>query len=61
MFSKLLSELSPAAPTAALTAPERPSLPTVGTTVAAARIAAHWEIRTPPPRSVNEEGKLCLF
>jgi hypothetical protein len=42
MVSKLISELSPAAPAAALTAPERPSLPTVGTTVAAARIAAHW-------------------
>jgi hypothetical protein len=40
VFKKLLLELSPAAPAAALTAPEQPSLPPVGTTVAAERIAA---------------------
>jgi hypothetical protein len=33
---------SPAAPSAALAAPERPYLATVGTPVAAARVAAHW-------------------
>ncbi len=54
MFSKLLSELSPAAPAAALTASERPSLPTVGTTVAAACIAAHWP--TSPLVGVVEAG-----
>ncbi len=54
MFSKLLSELSPAAPAAELTASERPSLPTVGTTVAAARIAAHWP--TSPLVGVVEAG-----
>ena len=53
-FLKLFSELSPAAPAATLAAPERPSLPTVGTTVAAARIAAHWP--TSPLGSVVEAG-----
>jgi hypothetical protein len=38
-FEKLLSELSPAAPAATLTAPERPSLPPVGSAVASAHIA----------------------
>ena len=35
-------QLSPAAPAAAQTTPERPSLPAVRTAVAAARITAHW-------------------
>jgi hypothetical protein len=37
---KMFSDLLPAAPAAALAASEQPSLPTVGTTVAAVRIAA---------------------
>jgi hypothetical protein len=41
-YCELFSELLPAAPAATLAASVRPSLPTVGTTVAAARIAAHW-------------------
>ncbi len=56
---QLLSELSPAAPAAALTAPERPSLTAVGTTVAAARIAAHWP--TSPLVVVVEAGSAPLL
>jgi hypothetical protein len=45
-FKNCFQDFSPAAPSTALAAPERPSLPTVGTTVTAARVAAHW--RTSP-------------
>ena len=41
-FLYLCPNFSPAAPSAALAAPERPSLATVVTPVAAARVAAHW-------------------
>jgi hypothetical protein len=41
-FLYCFQDFSPAAPSAALAAPERPSLATVGTPVAAARVAAHW-------------------
>ncbi len=45
-FSELLKFPLPAAPSAALAAPERRSLPRVGSPAAAAVVAAH---RTPPP------------
>jgi hypothetical protein len=41
-FLYCFQDFSPAVPSAALAAPERPSLATVGTPVAAERVAAHW-------------------
>ncbi len=41
-FLYCFQDFSPAAPSAALAAPVRPYLATVGTPVAAARVAAHW-------------------